>query len=84
MARFSLRNQNKIEKTFGYDFLQCLLSSLKKTFEINIIEEHTYENEKYKIIHSHNVQKNSDSFFELYIISKTYDVFNLAYKSTCG
>ena len=81
MSRYSLRNQSKIEKSFGEDFLIWLNKSLKDHFEnANKIEEFEYETEKYKVIHVQNVQPKTDSTFELYVISKMYDVYNLAYK----
>ena len=61
------------------------MESLKAHFEKNeTIEEHTYENEKFKVIRVDNVQPKTDSFYELYIIKKTYNVYLLAYKSCVG
>lgn len=81
MSRYSLRNQSKIQSAFGEDFLTWLNKSLKSHFEnIDKIEEFEYENVEYKIIHVKNVQPKTDSVFELYVISKIYDVYNLAYK----
>lgn len=86
MARYSLRNQNKIKKVLGNDFHYWLIESLKARFNDNTpIIEYLYEYDtKYKVIHIDNVQPNTDSFFELYIISKHFDVYNLAYKSCAG
>ena len=70
MPRYSLRNKDKISDVLGKDFLNCLLISLEKTFKNKTIKE--YKNDKYNIIHSDN--------YEFYVISKTYDVFNLAFK----
>ena len=82
MSRYSLRNQSKIQSSFGEDFLIWLNESLRKHFDNNDkIEEFEYEGEKYKVIHIQNVQPKTDSIFELYVISKMYDVYNLAYKS---
>jgi hypothetical protein len=82
MARFSLRNQDKIQDSFGESFLNYLLKSLKFYFEnTKEIKEYIYENEKYKVIHVNNIQPHTDSTFELYVISKNFDVYNLAYKS---
>ncbi|MBR8535427.1 hypothetical protein KDU71_07630 [Carboxylicivirga sediminis] len=83
MPRYALRNQQKIQQAFGVDFLRLLLASLKEHFNSHIeIEEHTYDNEKFRVIHVPNVQPNTDSFFEFYVIAKKYDVYRLAYKST--
>jgi len=82
MSRFILRNQDKISKALGKDYVKLLLDSLKDHFNSNKeIEEHTYENLKYKIIHIQNVQKNTDSIFEFAIVKKTFDVYTLAYYS---
>jgi len=81
-CRYSLRNQSKIQNSFGEGFLLWLNKSLKNYFKnTDKIEEFEYENEKYKVIHVQNIQPKTDSIFELYIVSKTYDVYNLAYKS---
>lgn len=83
--RFILRNQDKIKNSLGIDFHNILLQSISKHFkERQVIEEFTYDNEKFKVIHVDNVQPNTDSFFELYVIKKTFDVYLLAYKSSCG
>jgi hypothetical protein len=82
MPRYILRNQDKISASLGKDYVKLLLNSLKDHFKSNKeIEEHTYENLKYKIIHVHNVQKNTDSIFEFAIVKKTFDVYTLAYYS---
>lgn len=82
--RFSLRNQSKISDKLGESFLHWLLKSLDYYFKnTEDIIEYDYDKKySYKIIHVNNIQHNSDSVFELYIISKKYDVFNLAYKSS--
>lgn len=85
MARYSLRNQDKIKKALGDDFLKWLLLSLNSHFKSGKeIIEHEYNNENFKVIHVDNVQPNTDSFFELFVIKKTFDVYNLAYKSCAG
>ena len=82
MSRYSLRNQSKIQSSFGEDFLIWLNKSLKIHFDnTDKIEEFEYEGEKHKVIHIQNIQPKTDSVFELYVISKMYDVYNLAYKS---
>jgi len=80
--RYSLRNQDKIKNSFGEDFHKWLMLSITEHFKNNSeIDELTYPSEKYKIIHVNNIQPKTDSFFELYVIKKTFDVYNLAYKS---
>lgn len=83
--RYILRNQDKIKDAFGEDFLKYLVLSIKDHFKKHkTIEEHTYEGERFKVIHVDNVQPHTDSFFELYVINKTFDVYLLAYKSCAG
>lgn len=85
--RYSLRNQDKIRKSLGEDFLKWLLLSLNLYFsKSQEIAEYQYDNDttSYKIIHVPNAQPHTDSFFELYVIKKTYNVYNLAYKSCAG
>ena len=82
--RYSLRNQDKIIKSFSKEYLDLLKRSLNEAFKQETIEEHTYENVKYKVIHVTNIQSRTDSFFEFLVVSKHFDVFNLAYYSCCG
>jgi len=85
MARYSLRNQNKIKKALGDNFHKWLILSLDSHFKSGKeIIEHEYEKERFKVIHVDNVQPKTDSFFELFVIKKTFDVYNLAYKSCAG
>jgi len=85
MARYALRNQKKITNAFGKDYTELLLKSLDFYFaNAKYIEEHDYEGENYKIIHANNVQPNTDSYFEFYLIEKKFDVYRLAYKSAAG
>ena len=83
--RFSLRNQHKIKQSLGSDFHFVLMRSIRVYFDsvesMEDIKEHEYASAPYKVIHVPNIQPNTDSTFELYVISKTYNVFNLAYKS---
>jgi hypothetical protein len=86
MARYALRNQNKIKQNLGLEFHKWLVASLNEYFaKHETIEEHTYPDEpRFKIIHVDNVQPKTDSFYELYVIKKKFDVFHLAYKSCAG
>ena len=85
MLRYSLRNQKKIADRLGDEFLKWLLLSLNDYFNKNVEPtEYKYGNEKCPIIHITNVQPHTDSTYELYIIKKTYNVYNLAYKSCMG
>ena len=82
--RYTLRNQDKIRKALGQEFLNALIASLFLHFQTHseIIPEIKYIGEPYPIIHVQNAQPKTDSFFELYVISITYDVYVLAYKGT--
>jgi len=72
MARFSLRNQDKISKEFGSDFLRKILYELKNEFD-NKSEFILYESTtKYKFI--------KVGQYEFYVIRQLFDCFNLAYK----
>jgi hypothetical protein len=83
--RFSLRNQNKIIKSLGNDYLQLLLNSLKKYFSDNeTVKEETIEGGKYTAIFVPSTAKNSEIDFQFIIIDKKYDVYNLAYYSSIG
>lgn len=84
--RYALRNQNKIRLSLGIDFLNALLASLELHFQTHpeIVTEDRYVNEPYPVIHVQNAQPNTDSVFELYVISIKFDVYLLAYKSCMG
>jgi hypothetical protein len=84
--RYTLRNKHKISKSLGNDFLKWLEASIANHFNTHeVIEIETeYVNEPFPIIHVCNVQPHTDSFYELYVISITFDVYLLAYKSCCG
>ena len=84
--RYALRNQKKIETAFGTDFLKILIKSLDYHFKNNevITTDPNYINQPYPIILVKNIQPNTDSEFELYIIGQKYDVYRLAYKSCIG
>lgn len=80
--RYALRNQDKLRKAFGQDFLNTLQASLFLHFQkhTEIIPETEYKDEPYSIIHVQNAQPKTDSLFEFYIVSITFDVYLLAYK----
>ena len=86
MKRFSLRNKDKIIIARGEKYYELLIDSLKVYFEKNIeIVEYDYESLKNnKIVIVPSFIKNSEIKFEFAIISKTYDVYNLAYYSSKG
>jgi hypothetical protein len=85
MARFALRNKDKIVQSFGLDYYNLLIDSLKAYFNTaKEIVEHTHENYTHKFIYVPNVQPHTDSEFVFIIIRKTYNVYNLAYYSVQG
>ena len=84
--RFALRNKNKLIKSFGVDYYNLLIDSLTEYFKNRTeIPEHSLGGvDNYKFIFVPNIQPKTDSEFEFAIISKTYDVYLLAYYSTHG
>lgn len=76
--RYSLRNQEKIQKTFGVEFLNVILASLFMHFH-ECKDTELKEDGKYKILTVIN-QKEPTKVIEFYVLSITYDVYNLAYK----
>ncbi|MDD4970842.1 MAG: hypothetical protein PHT07_15550 [Paludibacter sp.] len=83
--RFTLRNQPKIIKSLGDDYRNLLLRSLEEYFKKNdTIEVYQIEGGKYNAIFVPSVAKNSEIDFQFVIISKQYDVYNLAYFSSIG
>jgi len=83
MPRFSLRNQDKIAKHYDEKYVKRMLDSLKIYFEAGKIEEIQIEGDKFPVIMlddcGHTV-----NMFVFYVIRKTYDVYNLAYKEVIG
>jgi hypothetical protein len=83
--RFALRNQQKIVKSFGVDYLNLLLASLEKHFRDNeTIKEETIQGWDYKVIYVYSVAPNSEIDFQFFVVSKRYDVYLLAYYSSIG
>jgi len=89
MARYSLRNQHKIKIAKGQNTLDIVVKSLNKHFEdhdtIEIapdLKDHTgYEVIVIDVLNLSNdtkIAKNTKIAF--YVISNTYDVYNLALK----
>ena len=72
MARYSLRNKRRIEKAYSREFLSSLVSSLDEHFRSEVAVEYR-EGDRYGTI-------TAGRRYELYVISKTYDVYNLAFK----
>jgi hypothetical protein len=81
--RYSLRNQNKIKNAFGDKFLRRLTASLESTFEDCTIEElDVQENiQPYPILCVHDASHIAGMIL-FYVVSKTLDVYNLAFKET--
>ena len=78
--RYSLRNQNKISSTFSKAFLQRVLSSLDEAFKDNIFDVHE-ECKPYPILDI-NDNGHTCGLILFHVISKTFDVYNLAFKET--
>jgi hypothetical protein len=90
-CRYSLRNQKKIADRLGKDYLELLLKSLDAYFKDRTEEVPEYgKTDKegndtgmiYIMIPS--VAKNSEMEFQFVLLSKTYNVYNLAYYSAVG
>ena len=79
--RYSLRNQHKISAAYGEKFLQRVLTSLDEAFKEGKPkpEEHTLQGEDYPVIDI-NDEGHTCGIILLYIINKTFDVYNLAFK----
>ena len=88
--RYSLRNKQKISKALGSDYLKLLLDSLKSYFyektdevpEFGEIKDNIPTGRTYIFIPS--VANNSEIEFQFVLISKTFNVYNLAYYSSIG
>lgn len=81
--RYSLRNQNKIALAFGDKFVRRLIASLEANFEDISIEELDIQKEykPYPILCVNDIG-HSCGLILFHVISKTYDVYNLAFKET--
>ena len=89
--RYSLRNQSKIAKSLGDDYLLLLLESLNKYFgslendpeEIGEVDKYGNKtNRTFLFVPSAN--EKSEIEFQFVLLSKTYDIYNLAYYSAIG
>lgn len=80
MARYSLRNQNKIAHAYSQEYLQRMIRSLNEYFEnATEIEELDSGDNRFNMIAVDDID-HTVSQFAFYIISKTYDVYRLAFK----
>ena len=80
--RYSLRNHKKISETYGDKFLIRLLNSLNEEFQPGINREldiREVTGEPYSILTVDDTG-HSCGLILFYVISKTYDVYNLAFK----
>ena len=79
MPRFSLRNQDKIAKHYDRKYVERMLNSLKIYFEAGNIEKIQIEGDRFPVIFV-NDSGHTVNDFVFYVIRKTYDVYNLAFK----
>ena len=77
--RYSLRNKKKIESAFNRAILSRIIKSLDEAFEYNTFSCDTIEGEKYDLL-SVNDKGHTCGLIMFYVISKTFDVYNLAFK----
>lgn len=84
MARYTLRNKEKIAQAFDQAYLSRMVSSLDSHFsDSKEIEEHDSGDNRYNMILVDDIG-HSVNMFEFYIIKKTYDVYLLAFKGIIG
>jgi len=80
MPRYSLRNQTKIKEHFDQKTLSRIIESLDSHFnEEKEIIEHSMPGFNYKAI-SVDDSGNSCGFIIFFVVRKTFDVYNLAFK----
>jgi hypothetical protein len=81
MARFALRNQNKIKVQLSEKNLNRILKSLKQYFSTGVKEDDVnhWPGEKYKIL-SINDEGHTCGIIAFYIIEIKFDVYKLAFK----
>jgi hypothetical protein len=77
--RYSLRNQHKIKQALSEKHLKRILSSLDEAFKNDGPEPKEMHGEDYKVIDI-NDNGHSCGLILFYVIRKTYDVYNLAFK----
>lgn len=80
--RFALRNRDKLIKSFGSEYYNSIVFSLKRYFESNEVHKYNIEGKKYQFIDIPNICSQTDSFFQFAIIRQRYDVLILAYYNT--
>jgi hypothetical protein len=83
MPRYSLRNQDKIANHYDRDYLKRMLDSLAVYFKANKIEVIQIDGDCYPVIFVSDCGHTVNDFV-FYIISKHYDVYNLAFKEVIG
>jgi len=84
MARWSLRNQEKIAKAFGEKQLVRMTISLNRHFKQSAeIQSTLIPGDKYETIVIDDTGHTSN-LIAFYIIRKTFDVYNLAFKEFIG
>ena len=79
--RYSLRNKSKIESAYGEKFYKRLIDSLDQEFNNPNFnpELKEMEGEKYPVIDV-NDAGHTCGLILFYVIRKTFDVYNLAFK----
>jgi hypothetical protein len=81
MSRYSLRNQDKIQAHFDKKTLERILSSLTAYFDkgVNAEDINVITGGTYALLCINDIEHTS-GIIMFHIISKTYDVYNLAFK----
>ena len=78
MARYTLRNKDKIQKAFNKKTLDRIVTSLDKHFEKHSEIEQIDSNEQYKRIAVSDVG-HSCGLITFFVLSETFDILNLAF-----
>ena len=78
--RYTLRNKEKIIRSFDVDFYNMLIASLDGYFKRGLTSCH-HPDFKYRFIQTPCIPENINiDLLEFYLIRYTYDVYTLAYK----
>lgn len=78
-SRFSLRKQRKIASVYGDKFLKRLINSLNEAFKTTPPEIKEIEGEPYPVIEI-NDEGHTCGMIIFYVVRRTFDVYNLAFK----
>jgi len=78
-VRYALRNQKKIKTFLGVAAFNAIIKSLNAYFKLEQEIELEKTDTNYQAIRIPNTEKEGSSI-SFYVIRKTFDVYNLAFK----